>query len=55
MTQLFWVAQRQPDNDSVEILWQCNSYEQADDECQRINSGLANAGIPGDYYAFVIE
>jgi len=54
MSQLFWVAQRQPHNDEVEILWQCTSEQQAEDECDRINSHLADAGIPGSYYAFVM-
>jgi len=53
-TQTFLVAQRQPHNDEVEILWECTSEQQADDECDRINSNLALAGIPGEYYAYVL-
>jgi len=53
-TQTFFVAQRQPHNDEVEILWECTSEEQADNEVDRINSSLSLAGIPGIYHAFVL-
>jgi hypothetical protein len=53
-TQTFFVAQRQPHNDEVEILWECTSEQQADDACDRLNSNLALAGIPGEYYAYVL-
>jgi hypothetical protein len=53
-TQTFFVAQRQPTTDEVEILWECTSEEQADNEVDRINSSLSLAGIPGIYHAFVI-
>lgn len=49
-----YVAQRQPHTEEVEILWECRTYQQAEDECDRINSHLADAGIPGTYYAYVI-
>jgi hypothetical protein len=50
-----YVAQLQPHTDEVEILWACTSYQQAEDECDRINSNLAYAGIPGTYYAYVLN
>ena len=50
----YFVAQLQPHTDEVEILWECTSERQADDECDRINSHLADAGIPGNFYAFVL-
>ncbi len=53
-TQTFFVAQRQPTTDEVEILWECTSEEQADNEVDRINSSLSLAGIPGIYHAFVM-
>ena len=53
-TQTFFVAQRQPHNDEVEILWTCQSEQQAEDACDRLNSNLALAGVPGDYYAYVL-
>jgi hypothetical protein len=53
-TQTFFVAQRQPTTDEVEILWECTSEEQADNEVDRINSSLSLAGIPGCYHAFVM-
>jgi hypothetical protein len=51
---MFFVAQRQPHNDEVEILWECTSEQQAEDACERLNSNLALAGIPGEYYAYVL-
>ena len=51
---MIFVAQRQPNTDEVEILWTCTSEQQAENECDRINSHLADAGIPGEYYAFVL-
>jgi hypothetical protein len=52
--QTCYVAQRQIDTEVIEILWECVNEEQADDECDRINSSLPLAGIPGEYHAFVI-
>jgi hypothetical protein len=52
--QMFYVAQYQPHTEQVEVLWECTSEEQAQNECDRMNSHLADAGIPGDYYAFVL-
>jgi len=51
---LFYVAQQQIDTNEVEILWECVSEEQAQDEVDRINSSLSLAGIPGTYHAFVL-
>ena len=51
---MFYVAQLQPDTDTVEILWTCASEEQAQAEVDRMNSRLADAGIPGDYYGFIL-
>ena len=51
---MFFVAQFQPHIDEVEVLWQCTSEQQAIDECERTNSNLAAAGIPGEYHFFVL-
>jgi hypothetical protein len=51
---MFYVAQFQPHTDKVEVLWTCNSEQQAQDEVDRMNSNLADAGIPSDYYAFIL-
>ncbi len=51
---MFFIAQFQPHIDQVEVLWECTSEQQAQDECDRINSNLAAAGIPGEYYAFIL-
>jgi hypothetical protein len=51
---MFFVCQQQPDTETVEVIYTCTSEQQAQDECDRINSNLAAAGIPGDYYAFVL-
>ena len=53
MTPVYYVAQRQPDTDGVQILWECVSEAQAQDEVDRINFNLGHYGIPSDYYAFV--
>jgi hypothetical protein len=53
-SQVFYVAQFQPHTEQVEVLWECTSEEQAQDAVDRMNSNLADAGIPGDYYAFVL-
>ena len=50
----FYVAQFQPHTESVEILWECTSEQQAEDSCEMLNANLRDAGIPGDYYAFVL-
>jgi len=53
--QLYWVAQTQPDGTN-EVLWQCTSYNQAQDEAARLNANLASYGIPSsESYAYVIE
>ena len=49
-----FVCQKQFTTDEVEVLWTCTSEQQADDECERINSTLSLAGIPGEYHAFVL-
>jgi hypothetical protein len=53
-TKLFYVAQFQPDTETVEVIYTCTSEEQAVAECERTNAHLAEAGIPGDYYFFVL-
>ena len=53
LTRTYYVAQRQPDTDGVQILWECVSEEVAQEEVDRINFNLGQYGIPGDYYAFV--
>lgn len=50
----FYIAQRQPHNDEVEILWVCNSEEQAEDSCYMLNSTLDQMGIPGEYHAYIV-
>jgi hypothetical protein len=52
--QMFYVAQLQPDTNTVEVIYTCTSEQQAIDECDRTNAHLAEAGIPGDYYFFVL-
>jgi len=55
MSKMFWVAQTNPDGTN-EVLWQCTSYDQAQDEVDRINSNLAAYGIPSSVScAYVIE
>jgi len=55
MSKMFWVAQTQPDGTN-EVLWQCTSYDQAQDEVDRINSNLAAYGIPSSVScAYVID
>jgi len=50
----FYIAQFQPHTEQVEVLWECTSEEQAQSEVDRMNSHLADAGIPSDYYAFIL-
>ena len=50
----FFVAQHQPHNDEVEVLYTCTSEQQAEDACDMLNANLAAAGIPSTYYAFVL-
>jgi hypothetical protein len=50
----FFVAQFQPHTEEVEVLYTCATEQQAIDECERTNAHLAEAGIPGDYYLFVL-
>jgi hypothetical protein len=52
--QMFYIAQFQPHTEQVEVLWECTSEEQAQSEVDRMNSNLADAGIPSDYYAFIL-
>lgn len=52
--RMFFVCQQQPDSDTVEVLWQCATEETAQNEVDRFNSNLADAGIPSTYYAFVL-
>ena len=49
----YYIVQMQPHNDRFEILWEATDYEKAQDECDRINSNLADYGIPSTYYARV--
>lgn len=51
---MFYVAQFQPHTDSVEIIYTCTTEQQAEDECERQNAHFADAGIPSDYYYFVL-
>ena len=51
---MFYVAQFQPHTETVEIIYTCTSEEQAEAECERQNSHFADAGIPGEYYYFVL-
>ena len=51
---MFYVAQFQPDTETVEIIYTCTTEKQAQDECDRTNSHMADAGIPSDYYYFVL-
>jgi hypothetical protein len=51
---MFYVAQFQPHNDQVEVIYTCTSEQQAIDECERTNAHLAAAGVPSDYYFFVL-
>ena len=50
----YYVAQFQPHTEQVEIIYTCTTEQQAIDECERTNAHLAEAGIPGDYYFFVL-
>ncbi len=51
---MFYVAQFQPHTETVEIIYTCTSEEQAQDECDRTNAHMAERGIPGEYYFFVL-
>jgi hypothetical protein len=51
---MFYVAQLQPNTNEVEVIYTCATEKQAQDECDRTNSHLAEAGIPGEYYFFVL-
>ena len=51
---MFYVAQLQPHNIEVEVIYTCATEQQAIDECERTNAHLAEAGIPGEYYFFVL-
>lgn len=50
---MFYVAQLQPSGE-VEVIYTCVSEQQAIDECERTNAHFDEAGIPGDYYYFVL-
>lgn len=52
--QMFYVAQFQPDTETVEVIYTCTTEKQAQDACDRQNSHFADAGIPSDYYFFVL-
>lgn len=51
---MFYVAQFQPDTNTVEVIYTCATQAQAEAECERTNAHFAEAGIPGDYYFFVL-
>ena len=51
---MFYVAQYQPNSDTVEVIYTCTSEKQAQDECDRQNAHFADAGIPSSYYFFVL-
>jgi hypothetical protein len=51
---MFYIAQFQPHTEAVEIIYTCTSEEQAQAECDRTNSHMADAGIPGEYHYFVL-
>lgn len=50
---MFFVCQRQPSGE-VEVIYTCITEQQAENECERTNAHFAEAGIPGDYYFFVL-
>ena len=50
----YYVAQLQPHNDEVEVLYFCTSEEQAEDACDMLNASLDAAGIPSTYHAYVL-
>jgi len=52
--RMFYVAQYQPNSDTVEVIYTCTSEKQAQDECDRQNAHFADAGIPSSYYFFVL-
>jgi hypothetical protein len=51
---MFYVCQHQPNTDTVEVIYTCNTEQQAINECERTNAHFAEAGIPGEYYFFVL-
>ena len=51
---MFYVAQLQPDTETVEVIYSTPDEEAAISECERTNAHFAEAGIPGDYYYFVL-
>ncbi len=50
----FFVCQLQPHNNEVEVIYTCTSEQQAINACDMQNAHLADAGIPGEYYFFVL-
>jgi hypothetical protein len=50
----YYIAQLQPDTDTVEVIYTCTSYEQAEAECERTNAHLDEAGVPGNYHFFIL-
>jgi len=50
---MFYVCQQQPSGE-VEVIYSTPNEESAINECERTNAHFAEAGIPGDYYYFVL-
>ena len=50
---MFYVCQQQPSGE-VEVIYSTTCEQRATDECERTNSHFADAGIPGEYYYFVL-
>ena len=53
LTQVYYIRQRQPHTEEIETLWESYSEQQAEDAAGMVNSNLASAGIPSEYYSFV--
>ena len=51
---MFYVCQNQPDSDTIEIIYSCQTEDQAYGECDRTNAHMAERGIPSDYWFFVL-
>jgi hypothetical protein len=51
---MFFICQQQPHTDQVEVIYSTPNEEVAINECERTNANLAAAGIPSDYYFFVL-
>lgn len=50
---MFYVCQLQPSGE-VEVIYTTPTEEAAINECERTNAHFDEAGIPGDYYYFVL-